>query len=245
MLEVRNITGGYAPETPVIRSVSLDVNAHEIVGLIGMNGAGKSTILKHVLGLLEPFEGEILLEGGSLSTDPLKFRSRISYIPEQPRLYEELTLWEHLELTKLVYRLEEAVFSERVKRLLDVFRLADKVDEFPNTFSKGMQQKVMILCAFVAAPDLLIVDEPFVGLDPLAIQSLLELLIEMKREGHGILLSTHILATAERYCDRFVMVNAGQVALRGTVSQMQEQSGLPGATLEEMFNHVVSGGAVR
>ncbi|MBL0387505.1 ABC transporter ATP-binding protein [Tumebacillus sp. ITR2] len=245
MLEVRNITGGYAPETPVIRDVSLHVDAHEIVGLIGMNGAGKSTILKHVLGLLEPFTGEIMLEGGSLSADPLKFRSRISYIPEQPRLYEELTLWEHLELTKLVYRLEESVFAERTKRLLDVFRLTDKVNEFPNTFSKGMQQKVMILCAFVAAPDLLIVDEPFVGLDPLAIQSLLDLLIEMKREGHGILLSTHILATAERYCDRFVMVNAGQVALHGTVDEMQAQSGLAGATLEEMFNHVVSGGSSR
>jgi ABC-2 type transport system ATP-binding protein len=243
VLEVRNITGGYAPEQPVIRDVSLTVQSHEIVGLIGMNGAGKSTILKHVLGLLEPFSGEILLEGGSLSTDPLKFRSRISYIPEQPRLYEELTLDEHLELTKLVYRLEETAYRERKKRLLDVFRLADKVDEFPNTFSKGMQQKVMILCAFVAAPDLLIVDEPFVGLDPLAIQALLELLIEMKREGHAILLSTHILATAERYCDRFVMVNQGRVALHGTVQQMRGQAGLPGASLEDMFSHIVSGGA--
>ncbi|PWK08950.1 ABC transporter ATP-binding protein [Tumebacillus permanentifrigoris] len=242
MLEVRNITGGYAPDQPVIRDVSLTVNAHEIVGLIGMNGAGKSTILKHVLGLLEPFAGEILLEGGSLSTDPLKFRSKISYIPEQPRLYEELTLDEHLELTKLVYRLEESAYRERKQRLLDVFRLADKVDEFPNTFSKGMQQKVMILCAFVAAPDLLVVDEPFVGLDPLAIQALLELLIEMKREGHAILLSTHILATAERYCDSFVMVNKGQVALNGTVEQMRAQAGLAGVTLEEMFAHVVSGG---
>lgn len=244
MLEIRNITGGYAPETPVIRDISLSVQRHEIVGLIGMNGAGKSTILKHVLGLLEPFSGEVLLEGDSLSTNPLQFRSRISYIPEQPRLYEELTLWEHLELTKLVYRLEDDVFQQRAQRLLNTFRLADKVQEFPNTFSKGMQQKVMILCAFVAAPDLLIVDEPFVGLDPLAIQSLLELLLEMKREGHGILLSTHILATAERYCDRFVMVNAGNVALHGTVEEMRAQAGLEGVSLDDLFAHVVRGGSV-
>lgn len=241
LLEVRNLFGGYTPEQPVIRDISLDVRAQEIVGLIGMNGAGKSTILKHILGLLEPFSGEIRVAGHSLEQEPEQFRSQIAYIPEAPKLYEELTLWEHMELTAMVYRINEATLQARSKRLLELFRLADKTNEFPNTFSKGMQQKVMILCAFLVQPSLFIVDEPFIGLDPLAIQSLLDLFVEMKNEGCSILMSTHILSTAEKYCDRFVLVNRGKIALHGTMEEMREQAHLPKASLDDLFLSVVRG----
>lgn len=241
MLDVQNVTGGYSADMPVIHNISLQVEPHEIVGLIGMNGAGKSTILKHILGLLRPTSGTIRINGTALDQDPVAFRSLIAYIPETPKLYEELTLGEHLDLTRMVYRLDDHTFQERSKRLLDMFRMADKVDLFPNTFSKGMQQKVMILCAFLAQPALFIVDEPFVGLDPLAIQSLLELLVEMKNQGAAILLSTHILAMAETYCDRFVMVNNGQVALYGALPEMREQAQNPRATLDQLFVQVVKG----
>jgi ABC-2 type transport system ATP-binding protein len=240
LLEVKHITGGYT-DLPVIHDISLQVNQGQMIGLIGMNGAGKSTIIKHILGLLRPHSGEIQINGTELNQDPMKFRSQISYIPETPKLYEELTLWEHLELTRMVYRLDEATFQTRSKRLLDVFRMSDKVDLFPNTFSKGMQQKVMILCAFLVEPALLIVDEPFVGLDPLAIQSLLELLVEMKEQGAAILLSTHILGMAEKYCDGFVLVNSGKVALHGTLQDMRVQAQNSNATLDELFVQVVRG----
>jgi len=241
LLDVQNVTGGYTADMPVIHDISLRVEPHEIVGLIGMNGAGKSTILKHILGLLRPTSGTIRINGTALDQDPVAFRSLIAYIPETPKLYEELTLGEHLDLTRMVYRLDDQTFQERSKRLLEMFRMSDKVDLFPNTFSKGMQQKVMILCAFLVQPALFIVDEPFVGLDPLAIQSLLELLVEMKNHGAAILLSTHILAMAQTYCDRFVMVNNGQVALYGALPEMREQAGNPGATLDQLFVQVVKG----
>ncbi|MGZ4133763.1 MAG: ABC transporter ATP-binding protein [Tumebacillaceae bacterium] len=241
LLEVRNLTGGYTPDQPVIRDITLDVQAREIVGLIGMNGAGKSTIIKHILGLLEPFSGTITVAGHALEQDPTEFRSQIAYIPEAPKLYEELTLQEHLELTAMVYRIDDATYKQRTTRLLDVFRLADKLNEFPNTFSIGMQQKVMILCAFLVQPKLFVVDEPFIGLDPLAIQSLLELFIEMKQLGCSILMSTHILGVAERYCDRFVMVNQGEIALNGTMDEMRQQAQMPQATLDDLFISVVRG----
>jgi ABC-2 type transport system ATP-binding protein len=241
LLEVRNLTGGYSADHPVIRDISFDVDKQEIVGLIGMNGAGKSTIIKHILGLLEPFSGTITVAGHSLEQDPTQFRSQIAYIPESPKLYDELTLQEHLELTAMVYRIDDATYKSRITRLLDVFRLADKLNEFPNTFSKGMQQKVMILCAFLVQPTLFVVDEPFIGLDPLAIQSLLELFIEMKSLGCSILMSTHILGVAEKYCDHFVMVNQGEIALKGTIQEMQEQAHLPQASLDDLFLSVVRG----
>ncbi len=243
MLEIKGLTGGYQQDVPVIRDVSFEVQAGEWVGLIGMNGAGKSTVLKHILGLLEAQAGTISLRGETLKSDRSAFRAGIAYVPETPKLYQELTLREHLQLTAMAYGLESVVYEERSERLLHTFRMKDHLDEFPGTFSKGMQQKVMILCAFLLQPDLLIVDEPFVGLDPLAIHALLELLEEMRRQGTGILLSTHILGMAETYCDRFVMMNRGEIALHGTLAQMGEQAKLPGASLDDLFIHVVKGSA--
>ncbi|HEU4962812.1 MAG TPA: ABC transporter ATP-binding protein [Bacilli bacterium] len=241
MLDLQEVTGGYAPGQEVIRKIAFSVREREITGMVGLNGAGKSTIIKHILGLLEPISGEIRVQGKTLTDDPLFYRGQMAYIPETPKLYEELTLWEHLELTAMVYQVEKTALHERAAQLLELFRLTERVDDFPTEFSKGMQQKVMILCALLVQPPLLIVDEPFVGLDPLAIQSLLELFEEMKRQGTALLLSTHILGTAEKYCDRFVMIHQGEVALRGTLPEMREQAQMPGATLDEMFVSVVRG----
>lgn len=241
LLDVQNLTGGYQADHPVIRDINLTVNSGEIVGLIGLNGAGKSTILKHVLGLLDPLAGEIRVGGLTAQEDPVQFRSRIAYIPETPKLYGELTLREHLELTATVWQLSPEVFNNRSERLLELFRMSDVLDRFPHSFSKGMQQKVMILCAFLVEPALFIVDEPFVGLDPLAIRSLLDLLLEMKSQGSAILLSTHILGMAESYCDRFVLVNSGEVALHGKLDDMRRQAGHPHDTLDELFVRVARG----
>lgn len=234
MLSIKNLSGGYS-HIPVIHQINMDVKPGEIVGLIGLNGAGKSTTLKHILGLLEPLEGQILLDGKYLQDDPAFFRSQIAYIPETPQFYEELTLWEHLQLTAYAYNLPEAQLHERSERLLHLFRMEKKRDWFPSVFSKGMQQKLMILTAFLVKPAYLIVDEPFVGLDPLAIQALLSLINEQKENGSGILLSTHILDKAEKYCHRFILLHHGQVQLDGTLQEMRAKMNLPDATLEELF----------
>lgn len=203
-----------------------------------MNGAGKSTTIKHILGLMEPFSGTIELNGKTIDDDLSYFRSQVAYIPETPHLYEELNLCEHLELTAMAYGLDHTTFQTRAEMLLTEFKMNRMKKWFPSTFSKGMQQKVMIMCAFLVQPSLLIVDEPFVGLDPLATHSLLRLFEEMRRNGTGILMSTHILGTAEKYGDHFILIHDGKVRLKGTVTDMRQQAGLPEASLEELFIHI-------
>lgn len=238
LLEVTQLTGGYDRHRPVIRDVSFRVHKKEIVGLIGMNGAGKSTTIKHILGLMEPFSGTIRFNGKTIDDDLSYFRSQVAFIPETPHLYDELNLIEHLELTAMAYNLDRATFQTRAETLLAEFQMSRMKKWFPSTFSKGMQQKVMIMCAFLVQPSLLIVDEPFVGLDPLATHSLLRLFEEMRRGGTGILMSTHILGTAEKHGDHFILLHDGEVKLKGTIEDMREQAKLPQASLEELFIHI-------
>lgn len=235
LLEVKALTGGYSTGQPVIHDLSFTVKPGEIVGLIGLNGAGKSTTIKQILGFLTPTQGEIRFNGRTLEEDPAAFRKQFAYIPETPYLYPELTLGEHLELTAAAYGIDPAVSRSRMDKLLKRFHMKKRVDWYPDTFSKGMRQKVMVLSAFLLEPSLLIVDEPFIGLDPLAIHNLLEQMETLKQQGTGILLSTHVLATAEKTCDRFVLLREGQIALKGTLDEMRRQAGLPQASLDELF----------
>src|SRR5699024_7107825 len=155
--------------------------------------------------------------------DITAYRKQIGYIPEQPILYDELTLYEHLRLTAMAYDIEESVFEERLPALLEAFRMQRQLHWFPVHFSKGMRQKVMIMCAFLIEPALYIVDEPFVGLDPLGIQSYIDWMEKMKEAGAGVLMSTHILATAEKYCDRFVIIHEGHIRAQGTINELREE----------------------
>lgn len=234
LLEVENLTGGYT-KNPVLKNISLTLEPGQMIGLIGLNGAGKSTTIKHIIGLMEQKSGTIKINGTQLKENPELYRKQFSFVPETPILYEELTLEEHLKLTAMAYGLEEKEYESRVGPLLKEFRLEKKLKWFPAHFSKGMKQKVMIMCAFLIEPSLYIIDEPFVGLDPLAIQSLLELMEEMKNSGAGILMSTHILATAERYCDGFIILHNGKVRAKGTLKSLQEEFGMRGATLDDIY----------
>lgn len=234
LLEINNLTGGYTKK-PILQNVSFSVNSNEIVGLIGLNGAGKSTTIKHVIGLMEPHQGEIKINDKSFIDDKTAYRNQFTFIPETPILYDELTLEEHLELTAMAYNLEKSVYKERMNHLVQEFRMSKRLKWFPAHFSKGMKQKVMIMCAFLVQPRLYIIDEPFVGLDPLGIQSLLDLMNKMKESGAGILMSTHILATAERYCDRFVILHEGKVRAKGTLEELRTQFNMPNATLDDLY----------
>ena len=233
-LQVENVTGGYT-QLPVLKNIDFSIAHGELVGLIGLNGAGKSTTIKEIIGLLQPHTGKITINGLSLKEDPQAYRKQIGYIPETPSLYEELTLKEHIEVTAMAYDIPKDVALQRAERLLKTFRLENKLDWFPANFSKGMKQKVMVLCAFLIEPSLYIIDEPFLGLDPLAINALLELMNEMKQTGASILMSTHILATAEKYCDKFILLHNGEIRAQGTLSQLQSQFGAEGASLDELY----------
>ncbi|GBG95988.1 ABC transporter ATP-binding protein [Lactococcus termiticola] len=233
-LEVKQLTGGYFGN-PVLSDVSFNIESGELVGLIGLNGAGKSTTIQEIIGLLTPYSGTIELDGLTLQEDLEAYRKKIGFIPETPSLYEELTLREHIELTALAYGVDVELAMERAGVLLDTFRLSDKLDWFPVNFSKGMKQKVMIICAFLTEPSLYIIDEPFMGLDPLAIQDLIDLMVKMKNDGASILMSTHILSTAEKFCDKFVVLHEGKVLVAGTLAELQSKFDMPGASLDEIY----------
>lgn len=234
LLEVKDLVGGYTHKN-VLHGISFDVQPKEIVGLIGLNGAGKSTTIKHIIGLMQAKKGMVSVKGKTFKENPTEYRNQIAYIPEMPILYDELTLYEHLRLTAMAYNIPEDVFEQRLHPLLKEFRMEKRLKWFPVHFSKGMRQKVMILCAFLIEPPLYIVDEPFVGLDPLGIQSYLQLMDDMKNNGSGVLMSTHILATAERYCDRFVILHDGHIRAIGTLDELREDFQMPNATLDDLY----------
>lgn len=244
MLEVKNVTGGYA-NLPVLKDVSFTVADGELVGLIGLNGAGKSTTIKEIIGLLTPYQGEVLIDGESLQGNLESYRKKIGFIPETPSLYEELTLKEHLEVVAMAYDLDWDATFKRAERLLDIFRLTEKLDWFPVQFSKGMKQKVMLVCAFMVAPSLLIVDEPFLGLDPVAIQDLIDLLAEEKARGVSILMSTHVLDSAEKMCDRFVILHQGQVRAQGDLASLRQEFGQADASLNDIYLALTKEGVER
>ena len=233
-LTIQHVTGGYG-HLPVLKDINFEVHNGEMIGLIGLNGAGKSTTIKNIIGLLTPQKGTIAVDDLTLQQDPENYRKKIGYIPETPSLYEELTLREHIEVTAMAYGIPKDESMKRAESLLKTFRLENRLDWFPVNFSKGMKQKVMVLCAFLIQPSLYIIDEPFLGLDPLAINALLELMVTMKEQGAAILMSTHILATAEKYCDRFIVLHEGEVRAQGTLQELQAEFNLPGSSLDEIY----------
>ena len=239
-LKVSHLVGGYS-QIPVLKDVSFEVRPGELVGLIGLNGAGKSTTIKHIIGLLEPQKGEITIDGVTLFDDPEKYKTKLAYIPETPILYDELTLKEHLELTMMAYNLDHDEAWKKANRLLKMFRLDKKLDWFPANFSKGMRQKVMITCAFITNAEIFIIDEPFYGLDPLAIRDLTGLIDEVKARGAAVLMSTHVLETAQKICDRFVMLNHGQVEVQGDLSDLQDQMNKQDADLSDIYLEMTQG----
>ncbi|MFS0726113.1 ABC transporter ATP-binding protein [Paenibacillus sp. 1P07SE] len=207
---------GYEQQQPIIRDIRFSVRPGELVGLIGPNGAGKSTTIKTLLGLVKHVKGEVVFGGAA---------GRYGYVPEQPVLYEYMTLWEHLRLAAAAYAMEEDDFATRADALLARFRLSEVRHHYPVKFSKGMQQKVMLIIGFLLEPDIYIVDEPFVGLDPHATRDFLDMLELERQRGAGILMCTHVLDTAERICDSFVLLSGGSVVARGTLAAVREQAG--------------------
>ena len=216
MLEIKNLTGGYV-NIPVLKDVSFEVGDGQLIGLIGLNGAGKSTTINEIIGLLRPYAGEIRIDGLTLVASPSAYRKKIGYIPETPSLYEELTLREHIETVAMAYDLDQEAVFARVTPLLKQFRLEEKLDWFPVHFSKGMKQKVMII------------------LDPVAISDLIQLLNAEKEKGKSILMSTHVLDSAEKMCDAFVILHKGQVRAQGTLEELRKEFGMADADLNEIY----------
>ena len=234
-LKIEHLTGGYTG-VPVIKDINLEIKTGEALGLIGLNGAGKSTTIKHILGLLRPQKGKISLNDVVLTQQPTAFKRQVAYIPETPVLYSELTLKEHLELTMLSYDLDEGEAWPRAHELLKMFRLDDKLDWLPIHFSKGMQQKVMIVSAFLANTSLLVIDEPFTGLDPLAVANLISLIKEATAKNKMVLMTTHVLAEAQQAVSEYAVLNNGTIEIVGSLQEIRTHYGLkPTDTFDKLY----------
>ncbi|MDO4432815.1 MAG: ABC transporter ATP-binding protein [Aerococcaceae bacterium] len=245
MLNVDNLSSGYR-QVPVIQNVSFSVEAGETIALIGLNGAGKSTLLKTLLGLLPVQQGSVTLNGITIQENHSAYAQQIAYIPETPILYEALTLREHLEMTALGYGIPVEEVLERAMPLLQQFRLENYLTWFPSHFSKGMQQKVMIVCALVTRPKLLIVDEPFLGLDALAMKQLTELLRNLAQQGTAIILTTHVLHLAEQLCSRFLLLQSGKLLAEGTPNVIKATLGLPETMpFDDVYAHLAQAGGAQ
>ena len=239
-LQLNNVTAGYT-KVPVITDITFDVNPGEICGLIGLNGAGKSTTIKTIIGQLTPFSGRVEVEKLSILENQRGYRQSIAVIPESPVLYEELTFREHIEFVARSYNQMNEEKMAHAMELVEAFRLMKQLDWFPAYFSKGMKQKVLIVCALMLDVPVYVVDEPFLGLDPLGIRTLLQVLKEKKEKGAAILMSTHVLDTAEKYCDRFIVLHEGKVIAQGDIEGLRATSNIEETSLEEIYFALTTG----
>lgn len=218
---------GYEAGDKRITDIFFQVRRGELLGIIGPNGAGKSTTIKTLLGLLKHAKAKVTFGGESRS---------YAYVPEQPVFYEDLTLWEHLDLAAAAYGLPYESFEASAERLLAQFGMEHVKHDLPAGFSKGMKQKMMLMLGFLVKPDVYIVDEPFIGLDPRATKDFLNLLAAERERGAGVLMSTHVLDTAEKICDRFVLISGGEMTATGTLEDIRSIAGLAEGSLFDCFD---------
>lgn len=219
---------GYSRDDAVIEDISFSVESGKLVGLIGENGAGKSTTIKSILGQLPWVEGTI-----TIHTKDAAF----GYVPEKPVFYDELTVWEHIEYCGAMREIPN--WEVRARELLKTFRAEGYIHQLPQSLSKGTQQKIMIILALLPSPELLIIDEPFIGLDPRATKLLLQMLENERRKGTGILMCTHVLDTAEKLCDHFILLSNGTMYTTGSLFELQRKCNLPGGSLLDCFDYLI------
>lgn len=237
-LDIRGLTGGYSQRKPVLHDVTFSVQPGEMTGLIGLNGAGKSTTIKHILGLMLPHSGEVRVAGVRLDEDRDKYRASCAYVPEQPSLFPNLTVAEHLRWTAMAYGIDQAEAEKRSAKLAGIFRMDKAMNNLPDTLSKGMKQKVMLMNALLVSPPLLIIDEPFLGLDPLATRALIGALEDAREQGSAILLSSHILPALERRAKQLIVMHQGRIIASGTPDEVKAAAGGE-PTLDDAFEALV------
>ncbi len=230
MLEIRNYSKSYSEGKKAADNVSLSVMSGDIYGFIGHNGAGKSTTIRAVVGVLDFTEGEIFIDGHSVKTEPMECKKVTAYIPDNPDLYENLTGIQYLNFIADVFDIGAAEREERIKKYADAFEITSSLGDTISSYSHGMKQKVAIISALIHSPKLLVLDEPFVGLDPKATFTLKEIMHEMCGQGTAIFFSTHVLDVAEKLCNKVAMIKQGRIIASGTMEELTE-----GHSLEEAF----------
>jgi ABC-2 type transport system ATP-binding protein len=240
MLELRGVAKRYGTFAAV-KGIDLTVRRGEILGFLGPNGAGKTTTIRMVAGVLRPSEGAILVGGDDLERRPQEAKARIGYIPDRPFLYEKLSGGEFLRFVAGLWGRNGDAAEARADRLLELFHLTPWKDELIESYSHGMRQKLLISSALIHQPELIVVDEPMVGLDPRSARILKDLFRTFAGNGGTVFLSTHTLEVAEALCDRIAIISEGEIIAFGSMDELRAQARSGGAHLEEIFLKVTGG----
>jgi ABC-2 type transport system ATP-binding protein len=237
MLEIKHYSKSYGGGKKAADDVTLTVDSGDIYGFIGHNGAGKSTTIRAVVGVMDFTDGEILIDGHSVKDDPMACKRITAYIPDNPDLYENLTGIQYLNFIADVFEISAEDREARIKKYGDMFEITDSLGDLISSYSHGMKQKVAIISALIHEPRLLVLDEPFVGLDPKATFTLKEIMHDMCSRGTAIFFSTHVLDVAEKLCNKVAIIKKGRIIASGKMEELTE-----GHSLEEAFLEVENEG---
>src|SRR5215469_1460288 len=236
MLEARNLTKRYS-SIAAVENVSFTIRPGQILGYLGPNGSGKSTTVKMLTGLIEPSEGEILYRGKNVLKNRLWFSRHFGYVPEEPHLYTHLTGREYLQLVGRLRGMEKSILERKIETMLDLFGLTDFRDTQMSSYSKGMRQKVLLSAALLHDPDVLILDEPFSGLDVAAALVFRTLLQALAAEGKMILYSSHVLEVVEKVCSEVLILHRSRVVANDSVARLRDLRS--SSSLEDVFSQLV------
>jgi ABC-2 type transport system ATP-binding protein len=231
MLKVEHLTKKYG-DFKAVDDLSLHIAPGEIYGFIGHNGAGKTTTLKSVVGILQFDNGEIYIDGTSITADPLKCKKEIAYIPDNPDIYEFMTGIKYLNFVADIFGVSAADRQEKIRKYAEIFELSSDLAQPISTYSHGMKQKLAIISAWIHSPKLIIMDEPFVGLDPKAAHLLKGMMREICDNGGAIFFSTHVLEVAEKLCDKIAIIKEGKLVRSGTMEEVKGDDSLEAVFLE-------------
>ena len=244
MIELSSLTKKYGNFTAV-DAIDLSVAKGELLGLLGPNGAGKTTTLRMIAGILRPTAGRVTIAGIDIWEDPVAAKMKLGYIPDRPFIYEKLTGAEFLRFVAGLFGQEGGKIEHRARELMALFDLEEWRDELVESYSHGMRQKLIISSAFVHRPEVIVVDEPMVGLDPKAAKILKDLFREYTRRGHTIMMSTHTLEVAERLCDRIGIIQGGRIRACGTMDEIRASAAGGTEGLEQIFLRLTGENAAR
>ena len=234
MLYIKNFSKEYSKGKKAVDNISLTVNSGEIFGFIGHNGAGKTTTIKSIVGILEFNEGDILIDNKSIKKNPIECKKVMAYIPDNPDLYEALTGIQYLSFIADIYKVSKDQREKLIKYYGDKFELTKYLGDLISSYSHGMKQKLAVISALIHKPKLLILDEPFVGLDPKAAHTLKEIMREICNEGSAIFFSTHVLEVAEKLCNKIAIIKGGKIVAVGDTEEVKGNS-----TLENVFMELI------
>ncbi|EOP64121.1 TPA: ABC transporter ATP-binding protein [Bacillus cereus] len=236
MLEIINFSKTYKGGKKAVDQLNITVQAGDIFGFIGHNGAGKSTTIKSLVGVIDFEEGEIFVDGHSVKKDPIACKKVMAYIPDNPDLYEQLTGIQYLNFVADVFKVSAKDREKEIQKYGDAFEITPYLGDLISSYSHGMKQKVAIISAVLHKPKLLVLDEPFVGLDPKAAVVLKGIMKELCEKGSAIFFSTHVLDVAEKLCNKIAMINRGKLALSGEVNSLIKEGSLEELFMKELAN---------